>query len=307
MKKYIIFSIIFIAISALFVYIQDNSFTAFNILGVNISLPNAVWISFFLGIFFLFSLIFIVFLNLKSSIFQKNINKDIANIIENIKNKILYKNDTKNVKVIKDINNFVINDIEGLQILPKKCEKFEFLEDIEKIINGEVIEISKYKLKEDNPWFIKNVKNRLKKEPSYAKEVLKKFKNEELKKEAFYIFAKTAPIKEILKYDYPITFDILLSHINDEGIEELIKKAKLTPKEEIEFARKLYSTKTPDEELQITSPLAWANAYLALKYEHLELAEEIIETHNLKFFKFFLYLRKAGVKADVDEYIDSEI
>jgi hypothetical protein len=307
MKKYIIFSIIFIAISALFVYIQDNSFTTFNILGVNISLPNAVWISFFLGIFFLFSLIFIVFLNLKSSIFQKNINKDIANIIENIKNKILYKNDTKNVKVIKDINNFVINDIEGLQILPKKCDKFEFLEDIEKIINGEVIEISKYKLKEDNPWFIKNVKNKLKKEPSYAKEVLKKFKNEELKKEAFYIFANTAPIKEILKYDYPITLDILLSHINDEGIEELIKKAKLTPKEEIEFARKLYSTKTPDEELQITSPLYWANAYLALKYEHLELAEEIIETHNLKFFKFFLYLRKAGVKADVDEYIDSEI
>ena len=306
MKKYIIFSIIFIAISALFVYIQDNSFTTFNILGVNISLPNAVWISFFLGIFFLFSLIFIVFLNLKSSIFQKNINKDIANIIENIKNKILYKNDTKNVKVIKDINNFVINDIEGLQILPKKCDKFEFLEDIEKIINGEVIEISKYKLKEDNPWFIKNVKNKLKKEPSYAKEVLKKFKNEELKKEAFYIFAKTASIKEILKYDYPITLDILLSHI-DAGIEELIKKAKLTPKEEIEFARKLYSTKTPDEELQITSPLYWANAYLALKYEHLELAEEIIETHNLKFFKFFLYLRKAGVKADVDEYIDSEI
>ncbi len=307
MKKYFIFGLIFIALSALLVYIEDNSFTTFSFFGINISLPNAVWIAVFLGIFFIFSLIFILFLNLKSAIFQKSVKKDLEIIIENIKKRVFYKNDTKNVKILKEINNFAKNNIEGLKILPEKTEKFEFFEDIKKLLDGEVIEISKYKLKEDNPWYIINIKNRLKKEPSYAKEILKKFKNEELKKEAFYIFAKTAQIKEIIKYDYPITLDILLAHIKDDDLPLLIKKAKLTPKEQIEFAKKLYQTKTPDEELEITDPLPWAKAYLALKYEHLELAEEVIETHELKFFKYFLYLRKAGIKADIDEYIDSEI
>ena len=50
-----------------------------------------------------------------------------------------------------------------------------------------------------------------------------------------------------------------------------------------------------------------ASAYLALKYEHLQKAKEIIEENDLKFFEFFLKLRENGIKADIDEYIDSKI
>ena len=307
MKKYTIFSLIFIGIVTLFVYVENNAVTTFEFGDFTVSLPNAVWVAAFLGVFFIFSLMFLVFLNLKNAVYQKNIKKDTENIINNIKNGVFYKDETKKAKILKHLNEFAKKNIKGLEILPQPHEKFEFFEDIKKLKNGETIDISKYKLKEDNPWFILNAKNRLKKDPSYAREVLKKFKNEELKKEAFYIFAKEASVKEIIKYNYPVTLDILLGHINDEDLELLIKKASLTPKEQIEFAKRLYSTKTPDKELEITDPLPWAKAYLALKYEHLELAEEVIETHELKFFQYFLYLRKAGVKADIDEYIDSKI
>ena len=304
MKKYVIFSIILIALITLLIYTQDNSFTTLAIAGINISLPNAVWAALFLSIFFIFSLIFLFFINFKNYLYQKNIQKDIISIITNIKNRILYKESNIPTKILTDINNFT-KTINGLNIKPEPIEKFEFLEDIKKLLNGETIEIGKYKLDTNNPWFILNVKNRIKNNPEYAKEVLKKFKNEELKKEAFYVWAKTAPIKEIIKYDYDITFDIVKAHINDKDLKLLLPKAKLTPLEEIEIAKEIFSTKTPDEELELLKPLKWAEAYLALKYEHLELAKELIEANNLKFFKYFLELKELGKKEDIDEYIES--
>ena len=307
MKKYTVFSIILIALLTLLVYIENNASTTFNLFGVPVTLPNAVWIAVFLGIFFLFSLIFFGALNIREYFYKKNIQKDIQILITNIKNRILYKDPLKKeVKILKYCNNFV-NNIKGLQIEPKKCERFEFLEDIEKLINGEVIEISKYKLNENNPWFIQNIKNRLNKDENFAKEVLRKYKNEELKKTAFKIFAKTANISEILKYDYEIDVDIIKAHLKNPDVKFLFQKASLTPKEEIEIAKSIHQTLDPDREFEIVEPLKWASAYLALKYEHIEKAKEIIEENELKFFEFFLKLREAGIKADIDEYIDSEI
>jgi len=307
MKKYTLFSIILIAVITLFVYIEENSTTTFSLLGLSITLPNAVWIAIFLSLFFIFSVVFFGVLNIKEYFYKKNIQKDINTLITNIKNRILYIEPIqKEVKILKNCNNFV-NNIEGLSIKPKKCEKFEFLEDIEKLQNGEVIEISKYKLKENNPWFILNIKNRLKKDENFAKDVLKKYKNEELKKEAFKIFAKNASINEILKYDYEIDKEIIKAHITDENVKLLLQKAKLSPNEEIEIAKEIYQTLDPDKEFDIIEPLKWASAYLAFKYEHLQKAKEIIEENDLKFFEYFLKLKEADIKADIDEYIDSKI
>ena len=307
MKKYTIFSIILIALITLLVYIEENNVSTFGLLGINITLPNAVWTAVFLGIFYIFSVIFFGVLNIKEYFYKKNIQKDIEILITNIKNRILYKNPLKKeVKILKYCNNFV-NNIKGLQIEPKKCERFEFLEDIEKLLNKEVIEISKYKLNEDNPWFIQNIKNRLNKDENFAKDVLKKYKNEELKKLAFKIYAKKANISEILKYNYEIDKEIVLAHIKNPDVKYLLEKAELTPKEEIEIAKALHQRFDPDKEFEIVKPLKWASAYLAFKYEHIEKAKEIVEENELKFFEFFLKLREAGIKADIDEYIDSEI
>jgi len=307
MKKYTLFSILFIALLTLYVYMEENSTTTFNFLGADITLSNAVWIAIFLGLFYIFSLIFFSVLHIREFMFRKNIQKDIQILISNIKNAILYKPlSQKKVKQLKDCDNFV-KTIEGLNIKPVKIEKFEFLEDIARLLNGEVVEIGKYKLKEDNPWFVMNIKNRLKKDEKFAREVLKKYKNEELKKEAFKIYAKNASISEILKYDYKVDVDIILAHIDKEDVKFLFNKADLTPLDEIKIARVLYGKFDPDKELEIVESLKWASAYLAFKYEHIEKAKEIIEENDLRFFEYFLKLRLSGEKADIDEYIDSRI
>ena len=306
MKKYSIFSIIFIALISLAVYMQNNSFSTLKIGGITLSLPNAVWVAIFLMLFFITSLLFFGIINFKSFVYQKSVKKDLKIIIENIKNKVFYKNNIKPVKTLKEINEFIKN-IEGLTIKPEKRENYEFFEDIKNLKEGKVIEISKYKLNETNPWFKLNIKNRLKNEPEYAKDILKKFKDEELRKEAFYIWAKSAGVKEILKMGYPITYDIIKSHLHDEYFHLLLSQGelKLNTKEEIELAKEIYGSFDPDRELEILKPLKWAEAYLALKYEHLELAKELIETNNLQFFKYFLELKEAGKKEDIDEYIES--
>ncbi len=303
MKKYIISSIILIAILSLLVYIQNNAFTTLSLAGINMTLPNAVWTALFLSIFLFFTVIFFLIIHFKTYIYKRNIQKDIIIILDNIKNRIFYNTSVKSVKILNKINEFSEN-IEGLSIKPQKIENFEFLQDINNLLKGEVIEIGKYKLNGNNPWFIMNVKNRLNKNPNYAKEVLKKFKNEELKKEAFYIFSKTAPIDDILKYSYDITYEIIENHIQDEHLKLLLERTKLTPKEEIETAKKIYGTKTPDIELDILDPLKWGKSYLALKYEHIELAKDIIQANNLKFFEYYLILKNTK-KMDIDEYIES--
>jgi len=306
MKKYTIFSIIFIVLISLLVYIQNNSFTTLNIGKTSWSLPDALWVAIFLTLFFITSLIFFGIIHFRSFVYQKNVKKDLKIIIENIKNRVLYKNSIKPTKTLNEINECIKN-IEGLNINPEKRENYEFFEDIKKLKNGEVVEISKYKLNENNPWFILNIKNRLKNEPEYAKDVLKKFKDENLRKEAFYIWAQTAGVKEILREGYPITYDILKSHLHDEYFDLLLSQGKLqlSIKEEIELARDIYASKDPDSELEMLKPLKWAEAYIAIKYEHLELAKELIDINNLKFFDYFLRLKEQGQKLDIDEYIES--
>ncbi|NPA10967.1 MAG: DUF599 domain-containing protein [Epsilonproteobacteria bacterium] len=306
MRKYLTASIVVIGLIGLFVFMEDNSFKTFNILGLELSLPSAVWVIIFLSLFLIFSVAFMAFSNLKNIFYQKNVKKDIQTIISNIKNKILYKDEFKPTKILNEINDFA-KTLKGLEIIPEKIENFEFLEDLKKLKEGEYIDLGKYKLPSDNPWVKLNIKNRLKKDPAFAKEALKKVKDEELKKEAFYIWAKEAPIKEILKYDYPVTFEIIKAHIEDNDFPQLLQKASLTPKEEIQTAKLIYGSKDPDSELEIISPLKWGYAYLALKYEHIELAKHIVEENNLKFFEYFISLKEAGIKADIDEYISAAI
>ena len=309
MKKYVIFSLVLISLISLFVYMQSNSYTTFNILGVNITLLNALWVLIILFTFFLFSIIFFSITQFKNFFFQKNLKRDINNLIFNIKNRILYKEDSKKIKILDDINSFV-NNIEGLSIKPNSVKNFEFLEDINKILNKEVVDLKKYKLDENNPWYIENAKNRLRNgDIKFAKEILKKSTNEELKKEAFKVFALNSKGKEILNLDldYPLDFEIIKSHLDDFYLNELLKKAKLSAREEIEVAKELYSKKTPDEEFEILKPLKWGSCYLAFRYSHLQKAKELIDEYNLKFFEYPLKLLENNQKVDIDEYINSVI
>jgi ABC-type polysaccharide/polyol phosphate export permease len=58
MKKYTIISFIFIVLAGLLTYVNTDSSTTFSILGVNITLYNALWTMVFMLILYLISIIY---------------------------------------------------------------------------------------------------------------------------------------------------------------------------------------------------------------------------------------------------------
>jgi len=302
MKKYTLISFLFIAVAGLLTYINTDSSTTFNIFGINLTLYNAVWTMLFLSVFYIFSLIYFAIIKYKNFAFEKNIHKDKINIIKNIENRILFKNKTLPVKIMKDLEEF-IEMIEGLEIKPKKSNIFPFMEDLEKLQNGEVVDLKNYKFSQDNPWVIKNLENRLNSEDlEAAKEALK---IESLKEKALKVISKKAPINEILANNYPISKETILNNLDNPRIKELIEKSNLKNDEYIEIAKTLYLKEehNPENVLNLFENKTVPYVYLLIKYEMLDKARELAKENELKFFEYYLDLKEKNIK--LDDFLDA--
>lgn len=297
MKKYTIISFIFIAIIGLLTYMNTDSSTTFNMLGVNITLYNAVWSMIFVFMLYLISVIYFAIIKYKSFIFEKNIHKDKINIIKNIENKILFKDKKLPVKILKELEEF-IDMVEGLEIKPKKSETFKFMQDLEKLQNGEIVDLTKYKFSSNNPWVIKNLENEIKKEDlSAAKEALK---IESLKEKALSLLSKKAEVNEILANNYPIYKETILNNLESPRLKELIEKSDLTSDEYIEIAKALYlkEENNPENVINLFEQKIVPYVYLLIKYEMIDKARELIKENDIKFFEYYLDLKEKNIKLD---------
>jgi hypothetical protein len=236
--------------------------------------------------------------------FSNNIKKDIKNIRQNIQNRILYKDKIFPIKELTTIEAFV-ECIEGLSIKPRKIENLEFLEDLQKLQEGEVVNLKKYKLPKDNPWLLKNLENKINKgDISAAKEALKT----PLRPQALQLLSQKASVSEILANDYPITKETILNNLDSNRLKELIDKSDLPNMDYIQIAQQLYQTITnPQELLDLFRDKIVPYVYLLIEYEMIDEAMEIASSNEIKFFEYYLLLRKHGEKIDIKEYINAKL
>ena len=304
MKKYSIISILLIAISGLFTYINTNSTTTFDLLGIHITLLNAVWTMLFLTIFYLISIIYFSIEKFKTFKFDRNIKKDKLNILKNIENKILYKDSLLPIKELNELEE-IVEMINGDKLIFKESEKLPFINDLLKLQKGEMIDLKKYKFSKENPWYLKNLENGINKGD---KEVLKEALNTPLKEKALNVLAKTADIKEILANNYPISKETILNNLKSDRLKELINKSNLTNEEYIEIAQTLYkNTKVPEQLLELFEDKLVAYIYLLIEYEMIEKAMELAKENDIKIFEYYLLLRENGVKIDIKEYLNAKL
>jgi len=304
MKKYSIISIIIIGLAGLFTYINTNATTTFNLLGVNITLLNAVWTMLFLAIFYLVSIIYFSIEKFKNFTFSRNIKKDKENILKNIENKILCKDQLLPIKELTKIEE-IVEMISGDKLIFKESETFPFINDLLKLQNGEVVDLKKYKFSKENPWYLKNLENKIDKEDiNAAKEAL----NTPLKDKALKLLSKKADVKEILANNYPITKETILNNLESPRLKELIEKSNLTNKEYIEIAQTLHkTTEVPEKLLEIFESKIVPYIYLLIEYEMIDKALELAKENDVKFFEYYLLLRENGVKIDIKEYMNATI
>jgi hypothetical protein len=297
MKKYTIISFIFMGIIGLLTYINTDASTTFNMLGINITLYNAVWSMLFLFIFYLISIIYFAIIKYKNFTFEKNIHKDKINLIKNIENRVLFKDKKLPIKILKELEEF-IEMVEGLEIKPKKSEIFKFMEDLEKIKNKEIVDLSKYKFSSNNPWVIKNLENKLNnKDLDAAKEALK---IDTLKEKAIQVLSKKAEVNEILANNYPIYKETILNNLESPRVKELIEKSNLKSDEYIEIAKTLYlkEENNPENVISLFEKKIVPYVYLLIKYEMIDKARELIKENELKFFEYYLDLKEKNIKLD---------
>jgi len=304
MKKYTIISVLIIALAGLFTYINTNSTTTFDMLGVHITLLNAVWTMLFLAVFYFISIIYFSVEKFKAFRLERTIKKDKANLLKNIENNILYKNNLLPVKELIDIEE-IIEMIQGDKLIFKENDKLPVLSDLMKLQNGEVIDIKKYKFSKDNPWYLKNLENRISQEDlNAAKEAL----DTPLKDKALLLLSKKADVREILANDYPITKETILNNLDSDRLKELIEKSNLSNMDYIEIAQALYkNTKVPETILELFESKIVAYIYLLIEYEMIEKAMELAKENDIKVFEYYLLLRENGVKIDIKEYLNAKL
>jgi len=304
MKKYTILSLILIGLAGLFTYINTNATTTFSLFGVNITLYNALWTMLFLSIFYLISMIFFAIEKFKTFKFDRNVKKDKNNILKNIENKILYKNKLLPIVELTDFEEF-IEMIEGDKIKFKESKFFPFLNDLIKLQNGEIIDLKQYKFDTNNPWYLKNLENGIEKQD---KEKLKEALNSPLKEKALQVLGKISDVKEILANNYPIFKETILNNLDNPRLNELIEKSNLSNKDYIEIAQALHkNTKNPETLFELFKNKKVAYIYLLIEYEMIDKAFEEAKENDVKYFEYYLLLRKEGVKIDIKEYMDATI
>jgi len=304
MKKYSIISILFIAIVGLFIYLNSNSSTTYNMFGIEITLYDALWSVLFLIIFYLISISYFGLEKFRQFNFKRTIQKDRKNILKNIENKFLFKN--TNIK-LKELTEFeeLIDMLNGDKLTFQKSEQFSFLEDLAKIQNKEIVDLSKLKLDKENPWYLKNLENKIEAQDlEAAKEAL----NTPLKEKALKLLSQKSELKKILANNYPITKETILNNLDSDRLKELIEKSNLTNHDYIEIAQKLYKTTTiPETLLELFENKLIAYVYLLIEYEMIDKAYEIVKEKEIKFFEYYLLLRRNGIKVDIKEYLNAEI
>jgi len=193
--------------------------------------------------------------------------------------------------------------VEGLTIKPKQSNIFPFMKDLEKLEKGEIVDLSKYKLEQNNPWILKNLENRIDKEDlKAAKEGLK---IDSLKEKALKLLSKKAPLKEILANNYPIYKDTILNNLESNRLKELIEKSNLKNDEYIEIAKILYQKEknNPENIINLFENKIVPYVYLLIKYEMLDKARELAKENDLKFFEYYLDLKEKNIK--LDEFLDA--
>ncbi|MRI58540.1 MAG: hypothetical protein C6H99_03425 [Epsilonproteobacteria bacterium] len=323
LKRYIFFSILLMAIVGGLVYSQIESNYTFEIAGIPITLPVAVWVVIPMFIMFLASFFhmsyysFINFMKLKR--YKKDYEKMVGAFAQSIMREPRihqYKSaEAKNLGVVVDHSHIVPQDFK----IDTKAEKIKkALEYVKDIQNGIYVEIEEFKLSSKNPLLVKNIENRLKEEPTYSGVVLRNCSEypRELCEKALEVYMGFSDISKIKEYAKLFSFETLLKLIDSaqqsgaklhyQDILYILQEAdmKIDEKGYILLAKKVKSVLSPDDRLRLFEILKdrdekseGAYVYTLLDLEMIDKARDFLETTNddeLRPFKAYLELKECG-------------
>lgn len=329
LKRYSVFSVVYITLIALYIYSFEGGLYRLDILHTPIELPIAIWIIIPLVILYFLSLFHMFFNDFKRAKAIKRYQSDLDSISTIIKSKVLGDNsiyinlkteEAKGVfKLLEAVNLSILNS----NLSSKDEELVEFLSKLRDVESGEYVK--DLKVKEDSDFYIKNLKNRLNSDSSFAIEVLNNQANYEdsIIRDAYLELIQNSKTQtEFLKYidsenfTKELAFEIFKRYgyadidLTIDEIKDIISKSDFEAKDFISLANMLKSDFEPNKVLAIFESLAnrfdkaeESYIYVLLDFEMIDKAKEILDLSSDKDFqklKAYLYLKESGEQFNIE-------
>jgi len=298
------------------------------------SFSIALWVVVPMIILYLASVVHMLFYSLMDTLKKRKYEKDYERIVDAIVDAYLGKKErshsfkTDRYKLLGSlVDNATIFPVGEFDANIDNKKLKEVLTLINKIRNGEAVDIRKYSLLPSNALVIQNDRNRYKKGDISAEDILSD-KNKydiSLRKEVYVDFVKHAPLYAIEKYKSALSKDAffeILSRINadehtlevsNDSLISLFNDLKLEQKEYIEASKKLSKSMLPEQRIKLFETLSNENeiameAYLFTLFdlEMLSPAKDILDIsqpNEYMSFKAYSSLRDCGKHFDINLFM----
>lgn len=329
LKKYIVASIIFIAVIAGYVFSIAQTQYEIKLFENTFSLPVAVWVSIPLVVLFIASVLHMIFYGLKHYISDMSVNKDEENILKSLKNSLVQKDEIIKFKnpILKDMHELLSSATVNLKkdsLSTNNKELNELAQQLIDIKNGKHVNLS-VKLPSNNTWMIQNTINKINEQVEFALDVLKR-PNNYTQEEIEAAFTKVideksmTSVKKVLpniKLTKPMIQELFKRDSVQEEFslskEELLKQIKsveFDKNEYLDIAKLYKSSLTPDEIIEIFEVLSnekeealSAYVYVLFEFEMIDKIRDIFAStadDELTAFKALLDLKDAGKNYTLD-------
>ncbi|MGB2552036.1 LapA family protein [Campylobacter sp. MOP51] len=320
-RRFIVYSVIYIVLLGILVYSIDSSDHTFGLLGYSFTMPLALWVILPVAFFAILCIAHIAYHGFEIYMFKRSIKRD----------ETLYKELAREVLLGLDTNKDFKTELykapsQITKILsPWGKHKDEAISDdelesvaktVKNVINGEVVDLKKFRLQSTNLLFIQNELNKIEKNSTYFLDVLKDYKeiNDEISKKANEKLITTGNFADIKKFNFAKsaeeTMTLLERFVKDEivisndEIYELLDNFKISKAQYNNSAKILIGKITPDALINIFEKLKSSHAdaeeaylYLLFEFQMLDKVREITENSDASEYqniKILMYLRENG-------------
>ena len=320
LKKYTVGMVILLTLIGFFANSVNSDEYTIAQLGTTFSV--AVWVMIPALIVFILSLAHMIFYSFKGYLKHRTQLKDTENFKNMIENKILNKEvdyfnfKTENFKQVGELSSLLKFDDEKCCSKVTNNEINSFLQVVNDVKNGVVVDLKKYGLDELNTDYQQNQQNILDKNPKEAVNILKeaKFLDTPVAKKAFLAFVGFATKKEIDEIDIKVNkqaFEIIINRYIKDDIELKIEDITTylngffyESREFIYLAKRLKEKLNPDSVIVFFDNLyaKFPNAlegylYLLFELQMIDSIREIItdcQNEVCQKYKHLLFLRDSG-------------
>ena len=332
LKKYIFFSIVFIAIIGGYVFlsVQGNYTVAIEMLKLNLTLPIAIWVIAPAVVLVVATVLHILFYGFRNYLQTRAVEKDEENLIELIKDNLLENNSNKTFKIkeIKDIANILsqmslVSKTDGFESDNKDVNKI--VSTIKDIKDGKYVYDKSLKFNKSGNVSELNLQNRLHSDIDFCMDVIKKSDSNTAQnvKIAFLNVLEEKSMTTVKKLLEGLTLDkeMLFALIekdskntdfslDTETLMKYIKAVDFTKEDYINLVKTYKSSITPDELIKMFETLSNeiddavdAYFYVLMEFEMIDKVRELLNAygaHEFTAYRALIDLKDSGRNYTID-------